>query len=89
MKTSFDIEAVAWLTSTGIQTAVYLGHNTDTPEFENAVTFETLIDSALEGYGWSGKFARYHEEEIEELLTTLKNAYAYAERQVQEIGFHD
>jgi hypothetical protein len=63
VKTSFDIEAVAWLTSTGIQTAVYLGHNTDTPQFENAVTFETLIDSALEGCEWSGKFARYHKEE--------------------------
>ena len=89
MKTYFDIEADAWLTSTGIETTVYLGHNTDTPQLVNAVTFETLIDSALEGYGWSGKFAKSHEEEIEELLTTLKNAYAYAEKRVQEIGFHD
>ena len=88
-KVSLDIEAYAWLTETGIQTSVYIGQDVNEPQFENAVTFETLIDSALEGYGWSGKFARYHEEEIEELLTTLKNAYAYAERQVQEIGFHD
>lgn len=89
MKTSFDIEADSWLTSTGIQTTVYIGL-TDEPQFEKTEAFETLIDSALESYvGKNGKFARYHEEEIEELLTTLKNAYAYAEKQVQEIGFND
>jgi hypothetical protein len=88
-KVSLDIEAYAWLTETGIQTSVYIGQDVDGPQFENEEAFETLIDSALEGCECNGKFARYHKEEIEELLTTLKNAYEYAERQVQETGFHD
>ena len=89
-KVSLDIEACAWMTETGIQTSVYIGQqDVNEPQFENEEAFETLIDSALECYCVGGKFARYHEEEIEELLTTLKNAYEYAARRVQEIGFND
>jgi hypothetical protein len=33
--------------------------------------------------------ANIHKEEVEQLIATLKNAYEYAERRVQEIGFHE
>jgi hypothetical protein len=86
---TIEILADAWLTAVGIQTTVYIGHDTSDPQIDQTETFEALIDSALEGYGWAGKFARSHEEEIEEVLKTLKNAYEYAERRIQEIGFHE
>ena len=88
-KVSLDIEAYAWLTETGIHTSVYIGQDVNEPQFENEEAFETLIDSALEGYWVGGKIAQRHKEEVEQFLTTLKNAYEYAARRVQEIGFND
>lgn len=85
-KVSIEIEAGAWLTETGIETTVYIG-DVDMPQVVKIESFESLIDRSLSGYGWGDKMASIHKEEVEELLTTLKNAYEYAQKRVQEIGF--
>jgi len=87
-KVSIEIEAGAWLTEIGIETTVYIG-DVDMPQVVKTESLESLIDKALESYGFKGKMASVHKEEVEQLLTTLKNAYEYAERRVQEMGFHD
>ena len=85
-KVSIEVEAGAWLTETGIETTVYIG-DVDMPQVVKIESFESLIDRSLSGYGWGDKMASVHKEEVEQLLTTLKNAYEYAQRRVQEIGF--
>ena len=87
-KVSIEVEAGAWLTETGIETTVYIG-DVDMPQVVKIESFESLIDRSLSGYGWGDKMASVHKEEVEQLLTTLKNAYEYAERRVQEIGFDE
>ena len=87
-KVSVEVEAGAWLTATGIETTVYIG-DVDMPQVVKTESFEPLIDKALESYGFGDTMASVHKEEVEQLLTTLKNAYEYAERRVQEIGFDD
>ena len=87
-KVSIEVEASAWLTATGIETTVYIG-DVDMPQVVKVESFEPLIDKALESYGFRDTMASVHKEEVEQLLTTLKNAYEYAERRVQEIGFDD
>ena len=86
-KVSIEIEAGAWLTETGIEITVYIGE-VDMPQVVKVESFEPLIDKALESYGFR-TMASVHKEEVEQLLTTLKNAYEYAERRVQEIGFDE
>ena len=87
-KVSLEVEAGSWLTETGIETTVYIG-DVDMPQVVKVESFEPLIDKALESYGFGDKMANMHKEEVEQLLATLKNAYEYAERRVQEIGFHE
>jgi hypothetical protein len=86
-KVSIEVEAGAWLTETGIEITVYIGE-VDMPQVVKVESFEPLIDKALESYGFR-TMASVHKEEVEQLLTTLKNAYEYAERRVQEIGFDE
>jgi hypothetical protein len=87
-KVSIEVEAGAWITETGIETTVYIG-DVDMPQVVKIESFESLIDRSLSGYGWDDKMANIHKEEVEQLIATLKNAYEYAERRVQEIGFHE
>ena len=87
-KVSLEIEAGAWITESGIETTVYIG-DVDMPQVVKIESFESLIDISLSGYGWGDKMANIHKEEVEQLIATLKNAYEYAERRVQEIGFHE
>jgi len=87
-KVSLEIEAGSWLTETGIETTVYIG-DVDMPQVVKTESFEPLIDKALESYGFGDTLASIHKEEVEQLLATLKNAYEYAERRVQELGFED
>jgi hypothetical protein len=85
-KVSIEVEAGAWITETGIETTVYIG-DVDMPQVVKIESFESLIERSLSGYGWGDKMASIHKEEVEQLLATLKNAYEYAQRRVQEIGF--
>ena len=87
-KVSIEVEAGAWITETGIETTVYIG-DVDMPQVVKTESFESLIDRSLSGYGWGDTMANIHKEEVEQLIATLKNAYEYAERRVQEIGFHE
>ena len=87
-KVSIEVEAGAWITETGIETTVYIG-DVDMPQVVKIESFESLIDRSLSGYGWGDTMANIHKEEVEQLIATLKNAYEYAERRVQEIGFHE
>lgn len=86
IKVSLEVEAGSWLTKTGIETTVYIG-DVDMPQVVTIESFEPLIDKVLESYGFGDIMASIHKEEVEQLLATLKNAYEYAERRVQEIGF--
>ena len=87
-KVSIEIEAGAWLTETGIETTVYIG-DVDMPQVVKTESLESLIDKTLLSYGFGDTMDSIHKEEVEQLLATLKNAYEYAERRVQEIGFHE
>jgi hypothetical protein len=87
-KVSLEIEAGSWLTETGIETTVYIG-DVDMPQVVKTESFEPLIDKALESDGFGDTMASIHKEEVEQFIATLKNAYEYAERRVQEIGFHE
>jgi len=87
-KVTLEVEAGAWLTKTGIETTVYIG-DVDMPQVVTIESFEPLIDKVLESYGFGDTMANMHKEEVEQLLATLKNAYEYAERRVQELGFSD
>jgi len=80
-KVSIEIEAGAWLTTTGIETIVYIG-DVDMPQVVKTETLESLIDNTLESYEFEGKIANIHKEEVEQLLAMLKNASEYAEKKV-------
>ena len=80
-KVSIEIEAGAWLTTTGIETIVYIG-DVDVPQVVKTETLESLIDNTLESYEFEGKIANIHKEEVEQLLAMLKNASEYAEKKV-------
>ena len=67
---------------------MYIG-DVDMPQVVKTETLESLIDKTLLSYGFGDTMASVHKEEVEQLLTTLKNAYEYAERRVQELGFDD
>jgi len=85
-KVSIEVEAGAWLTETGIETTVYIG-DVDMPQVVKTETLESLINNTLLSYGFGDTMASIHKKDVEQLLTTLKNAYEYAQRRVQEIGF--
>ena len=84
-KVSIEIEASAWLTTTGIETVVYIG-DVDMPQVVRTETLESLIDNTLESYGFGDTLASIHKEEVEQLLAMLKNASEYAEKKVQEMS---
>jgi len=84
-KVSIEIEAGAWLTTTGIETVVYIG-DVDMPQVVKTETLESLIDNTLESYEFEGKIANIHKEEVEQLLAMLKNASEYAEKKVREMS---
>jgi hypothetical protein len=52
-------------------------------------TLESLINNTLLSYGFGDTMASIHKKDVEQLLATLKNAYEYAERRVQELGFDE
>lgn len=87
-KVSLEVDAGSWLTETGIETTVYIG-DVDMPQVVTIESFELLIDKALESYGFGGAMANINNEEVEQLLAALKNAYEYAERRVREIGVYE
>ena len=87
-KVSIEIEAGVWLTETGIETVVYIG-DVDMPQVVKTETLESLINNTLLSYGFGDTMASIHKKDVEQLLATLKNAYEYAERRVQELGFED
>lgn len=87
-KVSIEVEAGSWLTETGIETVVYIG-DVDMPQVVKTETLESLINNTLLSYGFGDTMASIHKKDVEQLLATLKNAYEYAERRVQEIGFDD
>ena len=84
-KVSIEIEASAWLTTTGIETVVYIG-DVDMPQVVRTETLESLIDNTLESYGFGDTLANIHKEEVEQLLAMLKNASEYAEKKVREMS---
>ena len=84
-KVSIEIEASAWLTTTGIETVVYIG-DVDMPQVVRTETLESLIDNTLESYGFGDTLAIIHKEEVEQLLAMLKNASEYAEKKVREMS---
>lgn len=85
-KVSIEVEASAWLTETGIETVVYIG-DVDMPQVVKTETLESLINNTLLSYGFGDTMASIHKKDVEQLLATLKNAYEYAERKVQELGY--
>lgn len=87
-KVSIEVEASAWLTETGIETVVYIG-DVDMPQVVKTETLESLINNTLLSYGFGDTMASIHKKDVEQLLATLKNAYEYAERRVQELGFDE
>jgi len=87
-KVSIEVEAGAWLTEIGIETTVYIG-DVDMPQVVKTESLESLIDKTLESYGFGDTMASIHKKDVEQLLATLKNAYEYAERKVQELGYDD
>ena len=87
-KVSIEIEAGAWLTTTGIETIVYIG-DVDMPQVVKTETLESLINNTLLSYGFGDTMASIHKKDVEQLLATLKNAYEYAERRVQELSFDE
>ena len=87
-KVSIEVEAGAWLTETAIETTVYIG-DVDTPQVVKTESLESLIEKTLLAYGFGDTMASIHKKDVEQLLATLKNAYEYAERKVQELGYDD
>ena len=87
-KVSIEVEAGAWLTETGIETTVYIG-DVDMPQVVKTESLESLVEKTLLAYGFGDTMASIHKKDVEQLLTTLKNAYEYAERKVQELGYDD
>jgi hypothetical protein len=87
-KVSIEVEAGAWLTETGIETTVYIG-DVDMPQVVKTESLESLIEKTLLAYGFGDTMASIHKKDVEQLLATLKNAYEYAERKVQELGYDD
>ena len=87
-KVSIEVEASSWLTETGIETTVYIG-DVDMPQVVKTESLESLIAKTLLSYGFGDTMASIHKEEVEQLLAMLKNAYEYAERKVQELGYED
>jgi len=87
-KVSVEVEAGSWLTETGIETTVYIG-DVDMPQVVKTESLESLIAKTLLSYECEFKISSVHKEEVEQLLATLKNAYEYAERRVQELGFDE
>lgn len=97
-KVSIEVEASSWLTETAIETTVYIGA-VDMPQVVKTESLESLIDKTLlsygfglqdhTSYGFGDAMAIIHKKDVEQLLTTLKNAYEYAERKVQELGYED
>ena len=85
-KVSIEVEAGAWLTAAGIETTVYIG-DVDMPQVVKTETLESLIDNTLLSYCFGDTMASIHKKDVEQLLATLKNAYEYAERKVQEMGY--
>ena len=88
IKVSLEVEAGSWLTETGIETTVYIG-DVDMPQVVKTESLESLIAKTLLSYGFGDTMASIHKEEVEQLLAMLKNAYEYAERKVQELGYED
>ena len=87
-KVSIEVEAGAWLTETGIETTVYIG-DVEMPQVVKTESLESLIEKTLLAYGFGDTMASIHKKDVEQLLATLKNAYEYAERKVQELGYDD
>lgn len=83
-KVSVEIEASSWLDVNGIETTVYIG-DVDMPQVVKVESLESLIAKTLLSYEVEFRIASEHKEDVERLLTTLKNAHEYAEKKVREM----
>jgi ABC-type nitrate/sulfonate/bicarbonate transport system substrate-binding protein len=89
-KVSIEIDASAWLTETGVETAVYIGQGADTPTVSEHETYNELIDRGLGAYTiFEDEIIPAHFADVKRFLDGLKNAYEYAEKRAKELGYED
>jgi len=88
-KNFVEIDADPWLTADGnIATEVYFGRACE-PAYTKSVTLKDLIDKELESFisPKTNKIAKHHDDDIKNLVKSLKRAVKYAEKRAKEMGY--
>lgn len=99
-KSYIEIDAGPWLTCDGdIEVSVYLGEGTCEPNHTSKVSLKELVDRELQSYipgvipgsddTSGGSIADYHYDDAMSLMTSLKEAYEFAQKRVMELGFNE
>ena len=73
------------LDPTGLKTLVYIG-DTDTPQVDSTESWEDIIHRTVQYFTIKGKIAKCHRDEIDTLISSLRNALELFESTVEEVG---
>ena len=87
MKVNLEVECSPWLNKDGtIEVATYFGNSCE-PSLEESFLLKEMADSTLESLCVKNKIQEYHFDDVEELLTSLKDLYEYAKDQAEKLGY--
>ena len=74
------------LNPTGLKTLVYVGE-TDIPQVDITESWEEIIYRTVQYCTIKGKIAECHRDEIDALISGLRNALELFESTVEEVGY--
>jgi hypothetical protein len=73
---------------TGLKTLVYIG-DTDAPQVDSTESWEEIIPRTVQYFTTKGKIAECHRDEIDTLISGLRNALELFESTVEEVGYYE
>lgn len=80
------VDAVAELDPIGLKTLVYIG-DTDVPQVDSTESWEEIIHRTVEYFTLKGKIDKRHTDEVDALISSLRNALELFESTVEEVGY--
>ena len=87
MKVNLEIDCSSWLNEDGtVNVGIWFGDDCE-PSLEESFLLKEMADSTLESLCVKNKIQEYHFDDVEELLTSLKDLYEYAKDQAEKLGY--
>ena len=87
MKVNLEMDCSPWLNEDGtIEVGIWFGRDCE-PSLQESFLLKEIADSALESMCVKNQIQEYHFDDVEELLTSLKDLYEYTKDRAEKLGY--